>query len=200
MNRGVELAAGDYIVLMNNDITVINGEWLDAMLEYGQRDDVGVVGAKLLYPDGSVQHAGLSVQQSGHIGHMHRNFPGDSPGYMNRLICAQTVTAVTAALCLFSKALHRQLHGFDEERFGVALNDVDFCLRAGELGRRSIFTPYALACHHESRSRGYETTARRRSRFAAERAAFWQRHQDRRGRPDPNYNPNLDQYRDDFTY
>ncbi|MFC1680992.1 glycosyltransferase family 2 protein [Pseudomonadota bacterium] len=200
VNRGVELAAGDYIVLMNNDITVAEGGWLDAMLEYGQLDDVGVVGAKLLYPNGTVQHAGLSVQQSEHVGHMHKNYPGESPGYMNRLICSQAVSAVTAALCLFSKDLHRMLNGFDEDRLGVAYNDVDFCLRAQALGRRNIFTPFALAYHHESLSRGYEDTDSKRSRFEKERKRFWQYHQHLKGLPDPNYNPNLDQYRDDFSY
>jgi len=200
VNRGVEMASGEYIVLMNNDITVANGEWLDALLEHGQRADVGVVGAKLLYPNGNIQHAGLSVQQSGHIGHMHKNYPGDSTGYMNRLICVQTVSAVTAALCLFSKELHRKLDGFDEDHLGIAYNDVDFCLRAQVLGYRNIFTPFALAYHHESLSRGYEDTDSKQSRFEGERASFWQRHRALAGLPDPNYNPNLDQYRDDFSY
>lgn len=200
VNRGAELASGEYIVLMNNDIKVADGAWLDALLEYGQLRDVGVVGAKLLYPDGSVQHAGLSVQQSGHIGHMHKQFPGESYGYMNRLICVQAVSAVTAALCLFSRKLHGLLNGFDEDRFGVAYNDVDFCLRAQTLGRRNIFTPFALAYHHESLSRGYEDTESKKSRFELERETFWKRHESRAGRPDPNYNPNFDQYRDDFSY
>jgi len=200
VNHGVDLAPGEYIVLMNNDISVSNKEWLDAMLEHGQRKRVGVVGAKLLYPDGTIQHAGLSVQKSGHIGHMHKHYPGDSPGYMNRLICVQEVSAVTAALCLFTRDLHRVLQGFDEDRFGIAYNDVDFCLRAKALGRCNIFTPFALAYHHESLSRGYEDTESKRSRFERERHSFWQRYQFRLGRPDPGYNPNLDQYRDDFSY
>lgn len=200
VNHGVGRALGEYIVLMNNDITVIGPEWLGAMLQHGQRKEVGVVGAKLLYPNGTVQHAGLSIQQSGHIGHLHKHYPADSRGYMNRLICAQRVSAVTAALCLFKKELHRELNGFDEERFELAFNDVDFCLRAESLGYSNIFTPYALACHHESLSRGYEITASQRSRFEREYTAFLELHHQRLAQPDPCYNPNFDQYRDDFSY
>jgi GT2 family glycosyltransferase len=200
VNYGVRKASGEYIVLMNNDISVLDPGWLGAMLEHGQRPEVGVVGAKLLYPDGSIQHGGLSVQKSGYVGHLHKHYPADSRGYMNRLICVHEVSAVTAALCLFKKELHRQLQGFDEERFGLAFNDVDFCLRAEALGYSNIFTPFALACHHESLSRGYEIKEYQKLRFNREHTAFWELYRERRGRADPRYNPNFDQYRDDFSY
>ncbi len=200
VNYGVRQASGEYIVLMNNDIAVLDPDWLGAMLEHGQRAEVGVVGAKLLYPNDTIQHAGLSVQKSGYIGHLHKHYPADSRGYMNRLVCVQRVSAVTAALCLFKKELHRQLQGFDEERFGLAFNDVDFCLRAEALGYSNIFTPFALACHHESLSRGYEIRQSQKLRFNREHTAFWELHHQRRGQPDPYYNPNFDQYRDDFSY
>ena len=130
VNFGVAAATGEYIVLMNNDVTVINPGWLHAMLQQGQKKEVGVVGAKLLYPDNTIQHAGITIQQSGYIGHLHKHCDADNKGYMNRLICVQNVSAVTGALCLFQKILHQQLNGFDESRFGIAFNDVDFCLRA----------------------------------------------------------------------
>ena len=101
VNYGVNIATGGYIVLMNNDVTVINSDWLSAMLEHGQRKEIGVVGAKLLYPHGTIQHAGLSIQRSGYIAHLHKHHPAESKGYMNRLICVQNVSAVTGALCLF---------------------------------------------------------------------------------------------------
>lgn len=200
VNYGVDRAEGNYIVLMNNDVSVVNEDWLDAMLEHGQRPGIGVVGAKLLYPEGPIQHAGLAVQKSGYIGHLHKYYATDSSGYMNRLTCVHNVSAVTAALCLFSKRLHRRLKGFDEERFKVAFNDVDFCLRAAAQGYSNIFTPHAIAYHHESLSRGYETTQNKKSRFDREQVMFAQLYHRRLEQADPYYNPNFDQYRDDFSY
>lgn len=200
VNFGVSKATGEFIVLMNNDITVINTDWLHALLEQGQRTEVGVVGAKLLYPNNTVQHAGISIQQSGYIGHLHKRYDADAKGYMNRLICVQNVSAVTAALCLFKKKLHHQLNGFDEKRFKIAFNDVDFCLRAEAQGFTNIFTPHALAYHHESLSRGYETTEDKKYRFGEEQEHFAELYAQRVSRGDPYYNPNLNQNRDDFSY
>lgn len=200
VNHGVDHASGDYIVLMNNDITVINTDWLQALLEHGQREEIGVVGAKLLYPNDTIQHAGLSIQQSGYIAHLHKHYPSSAAGYMNRLICTQNVSAVTAALCLFSRQLHLELGGFDETRFTVALNDVDFCLRAISRGYSNVFTPHCLACHHESLSRGYEDTIEKANRFRRERETFAGLYKHLLHRADPYYNPNLDQHRDDFSY
>ena len=200
VNHGVTVATGKYIVLMNNDITVINPGWLSAMLEHGQREEIGVVGAKLLYPQGTIQHAGLSIQQSGYIAHLHKHRPTESKGYMNRLICVQNVSAVTGALCLFKTSLHRQLNGFDEDRFKIAFNDVDFCLRAEAMGYSNLFTPYARAYHYESLSRGYETTVDRKQRFDQEKKSFAELYRQRYTRSDPYYNPNLKQSRDDFSY
>lgn len=200
VNFGVGMATGKFIVLMNNDVTVINSGWLHAMLEHGQREKVGVVGAKLLYPNDTIQHAGISVQKSGYIAHLHKHFPAHAKGYMNRLICVQNVSAVTAALCLFKIELHDQLNGFDANRFKIAFNDVDFCLRAEGRGYRNVFTPHARAYHHESISRGYETSAEKKDRFALERKHFAEIYAHRLSRGDPYYNPNLNQNRDDFSY
>ena len=200
VNYGVDHAEGNYIVLMNNDVSVVNADWLEALLQHGQRRGIGVVGAKLLYPEGTVQHAGLAIQTSGYIGHLHKYYAAGSCGYMKRLTCVQNVSAVTAALCLFSKRLHRELNGFDEERFKIAFNDVDFCLRAAALGYSNIFTPHAIAYHHESFSRGYESTQTKKSRFEREQKVFAELYQQRMQRGDPYYNPNFDQYRDDFSY
>ena len=200
VNYGVTVATGEYIVLMNNDVTVINSDWLSAMLEHGQRKEIGVVGAKLLYPHGTIQHAGLSIQQSGYIAHLHKHHPAESKGYMNRLICVQNVSAVTGALCLFKTSLHKKLNGFDEDRFKIAFNDVDFCLRAEAMGYSNLFTPYARAYHYESLSRGYENTSERKQRFEQEKKNFAELYQQRLDRSDRFYNPNLNQNRDDFSY
>ena len=200
VNYGVTVATGEYIVLMNNDVTVINSDWLSAMLEHGQRKEIGVVGAKLLYPHGTIQHAGLSIHRCGYIAHLHKRQPAESKGYMNRLICVQNVSAVTGALCLFKTSLHRQLNGFDEDRFKIAFNDVDFCLRAEALGYSNLFTPYARAYHYESLSRGYEITVERKQRFDREKKNFAELYEQRFTRSDPYYNPNLNQDRDDFSY
>lgn len=200
VNFGVTQADGEFIVLMNNDIAVINTDWLQAMLEHGQHERTGVVGAKLLYPNNTIQHAGIAIQQSGYIAHLHKHYPAEAKGYMNRLICVQNVSAVTGALCLFRKELHQQLNGFDEERFKVAFNDVDFCLRAEALGYSNIFTPHAVAYHHESLSRGYETSEQKKQRFWEEQRHFASLYAQRLSRGDPYYNPNLNQNRDDFSY
>lgn len=200
VNYGVSHALGDYIVLMNNDITVINNDWLCALLEHCQRKEVGVVGAKLLYPDDTIQHAGLSVRQTGYIGHLHKHYPSTAKGYMNRLICTHNVSAVTGALCMFSRHVHHQLRGFDEQRFKIALNDVDFCLRAIALGYLNVFTPHSVAYHHESMSRGYEDTEEKIDRFDQERKVFTRLYKEQLRSPDSYYNPNFDQHRDDFSY
>lgn len=119
---------------------------------------------------------------------------------MNRLVCAQNVTAVTGALCMFRREVHTRLDGFDESRFAIALNDVDFCLRALHMGYLNVFTPYCKAYHHESVSRGYDDTAEKSDRFAHERALFAKLYRQRLTSSDPYYNPNLDQRRDDFSY
>lgn len=190
-NRGVALASGEYVVLCNNDVEIINWDWVEAMLEHAQRDGVGVVGGKLYYPNDSVQHAGVVVGIGGYAGHPHKKFASKRAGYFNRANVVQNVSAVTGAFMMVAKSVYEDVGGFDEERFAIACNDVDFCLRVIESGKRNVFTPYAEAYHLESVSRGYEDSAEKKARFAEEKARFQSRHNGILAAGDPFYNPNL---------
>lgn len=199
MNHGARLSAGEHLVFLNNDIRILTAEWLVAMLEHSQRDEVGAVGGKLYYPDGRVQHAGIIVGIDGFAGHSHKGFPGDHHGYFNRLRVVQNVSAVTGAFMMVKKTVFDAAGGFDEESFGVACNDVDLCLRFRERGLWNVFTPYAEALHVESATRGYEDTPDKQARHARERAVFAERHADILRGGDPFYNPNLTTTAEDFT-
>jgi len=178
----------EHLVLMNNDIEIINPDWLEALLEHSQRAEVGAVGAKLFYPNDTIQHAGIAVGIGGYAGHPHKHEQAGFRGYLNRLNVIQNVSAVTAALLMCKRAVYAQAKGLDQENFGIACNDVDFCLRLIELGYRNIFTPYALAYHHESVSRGYEDTPEKMARFAEEKRRFSERHAATLAEGDPYYN------------
>ncbi len=190
-NYGVSQAKGEYVVLLNNDVEIISWDWIESMLEHSMRVEVGVVGGKLYYPDHSIQHAGIIVGIGGYAGHAHKHFLGNRTGYFNRLHLIQDVSAVTGAWMMVKKSLYEELGGLDEKHLGVACNDVDFCLRARELGYYNIFTPYAEAYHHESKSRGYEDTPEKIARFEREKGYFQERHKEILERGDPFYNPNL---------
>ena len=198
-NFGVGLAAGEHIVLLNNDIEIINVDWIECLLEHSQREEVGAVGAKLYYPDGSIQHAGVIIGIAGFAGHSHRHYPHDDQGHYNRLMCIQNISAVSGALLMVKKRLYEEMGGLDEMNLSVALNDVDFCLRLRERGYLNIFTPYCEAVHHESTSRGYEEDPEKKIRFSKEIKYFqkkWKRFLDK---GDPYYNPNLTLEREDFS-
>ncbi len=190
-NFAVGQCRGEQLVLMNNDIEIISADWLEAMLEHAQRPEVAVVGAKLYYPDDTIQHAGVIIGIGGFAGHSHRRLDRHSPGYFNRLCCIQNVSAVTGALCMVRRSLYEEVGGLDEEQFGVALNDVDFCLKLRRRGYWNIFTPYAEAYHHESVSRGYEDTSAKIRRFRSEVLFFQEKWRQVLERGDPFYNPNL---------
>jgi GT2 family glycosyltransferase len=191
VNYGVEQANGEHIVLLNNDIQVINNDWLEAMLEHSQRRAIGAVGAKLYYPDNTIQHAGIIVGIGGYAGHSHKHRAGNDPGYFNRLNVVQNVSAVTGAMLMCKKSIYEKVGGFDAENFAIAGNDVDFCLRLAEMGLRNVFTPYAMAYHAESVSRGYEDDPEKVARFDAEKQRFRVRHAGILQAGDPYYNPNL---------
>lgn len=199
VNHGVAQSNGDYVLLLNNDIEVISPEWIEAMLEHAQRDDVGAVGGKLLYPNNTIQHAGIMIGLGGYAGHVHKKFPAFSPGYFNRLNVVQNVSAVTGAMMMVKRTVYDELGGFDERMFAVAYNDVDFCLRAREHGLLNVFTPFAAAYHHESISRGYEDTHAKRMRFKKEMENLRQRHGAILEKGDPYYNVNFDQGSDNFS-
>lgn len=200
-NFGVRHARGDIIGLVNNDIEVINPEWLNEMVGHAQRPDVGCVGAKLFYSDGRIQHAGVVVGLGGLAGHVHKFLPADAPGYMNRLQSTQAFSAVTAACLLVRKATFEAVGGLNERQLQVAFNDVDFCLKVQKAGLRNIWTPYAKLYHHESVSRGIDNTREKRARFERESKYLrdaWSEYLASPGK-DPYYSPFLTHIGEDFS-
>ncbi len=197
-NYAVAQADGDIIVMMNNDIEVINEGWLQEMVGHALRPEVGCVGAKLLYKNNMVQHAGVILGIGGVAGHAHKYFDSESAGYFSRLHLTQNLSAVTAACLAVKKKTYQQLGGLNESHLKVAFNDVDFCLRAGALGLRNVWSPYALLYHHESVSRGHENTQEKQARFNGEADYMMQQWGDLLG-SDPAYNRNLTLVREDFS-
>lgn len=190
-NFGVTHARGEHILLLNNDTEVICEEWLDSMLEHSQRPEVGVVGARLLYEDGTIQHAGVLVGPGGVAGHAHLFLPGDHPGYFARAQLVQNLSAVTFACAMTRRDVFEKLGGLNENELKIAFNDVDYCLRVREAGYLIVYTPYALLHHYESKSRGYEDTPEKQARFSNEVRYMQQRHAAILERGDPYYNPQL---------
>ena len=190
-NHGVAQAKGDYIVLLNNDIEVISSDWVERLLEHAQRDEIGAVGGKLLYPDGRIQHAGVVAGMVGAAGHPHKFFPDDHIGYHGRLHMVYNVSAVTGAMLMVKKAKYEQVGGLDEENLAVAYNDIDFCLKLLDQGYRNVFTPHSKATHYESISRGYEDTDEKVQRLLKEQKHFLNTWSDFLEQGDPYYNPNL---------
>lgn len=197
-NFGAEYAKGEYILLLNNDEEIISKDWIQEMLMFAQRKDVGAVGAKLYYPDDTIQHAGIGIGLLTLAGHYHRHFDREHPGYMGRLIYAHNVTAVTAACIMIPKRVWDQVHGLDES-FEVAFNDVDLCMRIRKAGYLIVWTPYAELYHYESKSRGMEDTPEKKERFGGEIRRFQERWKKELVAGDPYYNPNLTLDREDFS-
>ena len=198
-NVGARAANGDYILLLNNDIQVITPDWMEQMLMFAQRSDVGAVGAMLYYPDDTVQHAGVILGIGGVAGHSHKYFRRGEFGYASRLTIAQNLSAVTAACCLIPRHVWEQVEGLDEG-FAVAFNDVDLCLRIRKAGYLIVWTPYAELYHFESKSRGLEDTPEKQKRFKGEIDRFYGRWNDVLAEGDPYYNPNLTLEREDFSF
>lgn len=189
VNDGVAASTGAVVVLLNNDVAVLEPGWLDAMVRQASRPEVGAVGAKLLYADGTLQHAGVVVGLGGRAGHILRRRPGDTPGHLGRLCAAHEVSAVTAACLAVAREKYLAVGGFDAETFPVDFNDVDFCLRLGAAGWKTVWTPAATLAHLESVSRGPSVGAKR-ARFEQEAARFSERWRDVI-RHDPYYHPAL---------
>ncbi|MGH1592039.1 glycosyltransferase family 2 protein [Methylobacterium phyllosphaerae] len=189
VNAGVAAAAGTVVVLLNNDVAVLEPGWLEAMVRQACRPEVGAVGAKLLYGDGALQHAGVVVGLGGRAGHILRRRPGDTPGHLGRLRVAHEVSAVTAACLAVSREKYLAVGGFDAATFPVDFNDVDFCLRLGAAGWKTVWTPAATLAHLESVSRGPSVGAKR-ARFEEEAARFSERWR-AVIRHDPYYHPAL---------
>lgn len=197
-NHGASLAQGDFLCLMNNDIEVITPDWLEEMIAFAQRPNIGCVGARLWYPSGFLQHGGIILGMGGVAGHAHLNLRRGDPGYCSRAILHQSFSAVTAACLVMRRDLFYQVGGFDEA-LAVAFNDVDLCLRVRQAGFHNVWTPYAEMIHHESASRGYETEPHKQARLQIE-ANFIQQHWGDILFNDPAYSPNLSLEHHDFPY
>lgn len=189
-NLAVTKAKGPLILLLNNDIEPIDNGWLEEMVRQLQRPGVGAVGAKLYYPNDTVQHVGVTTGIGGVAGHFDKHLPREAPGYFSRAQLIHNVSATTAACLLTTKKIYKQVGGMNENELKVAFNDVDFCLKIRAAGHRIVLTPFAELYHHESVSRGLEDTAEKRERFRGE--MLWMR--DKWGDlldADPYFNPNL---------
>ena len=196
-NFGEKFASGDYLLLLNNDTEVITPRWLEEMVMFAQQERIGCVGAKLLYPDDTIQHAGLGFGHLSLAAHMHKNFPVANPGYMGRLVYAHDVYGVTGACLMVRREVYEAVGGLDES-FAVAFNDVDFCVRVRKAGYQNLFTPFAMLYHYESKSRGLDESPEKRARFVSEVTRFQTRWKAELAAGDPCLNPNFDIDRDDF--
>ncbi|WP_245270678.1 glycosyltransferase family 2 protein [Beijerinckia mobilis] len=176
VNKGIALASGDPILLLNNDIEIIEPDWLTEMAACLHYPDTGIVGARLLYPDQTLQHAGVIVGLGNYAGHWFGGKPATFAGPMGRLMVRQSLSAVTGACMLITRACIEKTGLFDEEAFAIAYNDIDYCLRAVEHGYRIVYTPFATLIHHESASRGSDETRENRPRFQREKDNLEARH------------------------
>ena len=199
-NLGVSYASGEYILLLNNDTEVITVNWMEELLMYAQREDVGAVGAKLYYGDRTIQHAGVVIGLGAHrtAGHTHYKQHRQNLGYMGRLCYAQNVTAVTGACLLVKKSLYEEVGGLDES-FAISLNDVDLCLKLREKGLLNVFTPFAELYHYESVSRGLDDQGEKAERYNRESEKFREKWKTALEAGDPYYNPNFSLDRSDFS-
>ena len=199
-NFGVSLATGDYGLLLNNDTQVITINWMEELLMYAQRPDVGAVGGKLYYGDKTIQHAGVVIGLGAHrtAGHVHYRQKRENLGYMGRLCYAQDMTAVTGACLLVKKSLYEQVGGLDES-FEISLNDVDFCLKLRKAGYLNVFTPFAELYHFESISRGLDDQGEKAKRYNEESERFRNKWKAELEAGDPYFNPNFSLDKSDFS-
>ncbi len=198
-NAAVKLAQGTYIGLLNNDLEVITPDWLSEMVSIALQPNVGAVGAKLWYPNNTLQHGGVIIGLGGVAGHAHCGIRRGQPGYFARAKLIQTLSAVTAACLIIKKSTYLQVDGLDETNLKIAFNDVDFCLRVREAGYRNVWTPFAELYHHESASRGFEDTPEKQKRFSDE-VLYMQKQWGKTLEVDPAYSPNLTLHHGDFSY
>ena len=199
-NLGIKHARGEYILLLNNDTQVITVNWMEELLMYAQREDVGAVGGKLYYADKTIQHAGVVLGLGAHrtAGHSHYKQHRENLGYMGRLCYAQDVSAVTGACLLVKKSLFEEVGGLEED-FAISLNDVDFCLKLREKGYLNVFTPFAELYHFESISRGLDDQGQKAQRYDRESQQFREKWKKVLEVGDPYYNPNFSLDRSDFA-
>jgi O-antigen biosynthesis protein len=196
-NSAVAHCRGDIVCLLNDDIEVVTPDWLEEMVSFAVKPDVGAVGARLWYPDGTLQHGGVIIGAGGVAGHAHLRLPKGSPGYFSRAVLQQELSAVTGACLMIRRKVYQQVGGLDEQ-IAVAFNDIDFCLRLRAAGYRNIWTPFAELIHHESASRGYEDNPEKIARFQRE-IRFMQSRWGTTLANDPHYNPNLSLRSGDYS-
>jgi len=197
-NYAAQFAQGPILALLNNDIQVINSDWLREMVSHCQREDIGCVGAMLYYPDDRIQHAGVIVGLGGCAGHSHKFYRKGDLGYNNRLICTQNYSAVTGACLLIRKSVFEEVEGLNENSLKVAFNDVDLCLKVQALGYRNLWTPWSELYHYESVSRGQDNTKEKRRRLNKE-VAYMKDTWKTTSVTDPYYNKFLTHIREDFS-
>ncbi|MFY1667365.1 glycosyltransferase [Pseudomonas sp. Pseu.R1] len=192
-NVAAAQSRGEYLVLLNNDTAIVHERWLDELLNHALRPEVGVVGAKLLYPTGRMQHAGVRLGMDGPAGHQHIGEPQHIQGYTQRVQVDQDLSAVTAACLMVRRSIYDEVGGLDETAFVVSYNDVDLCLKVGERGYLNVWTPHAVLIHEGSVSQTHVDTAAyqiKRKRFVGEQLAMYRKWLPLIGR-DPAFNPNL---------
>ena len=191
INYGVKNCDGEYVVQLNNDTELLTPNWIEKMLGFAQREDVGAVGGRLYYPDESIQHAGIVVGICGLAANMLTGLPKDSHGYFAKEGLIQNMSAVTGALLFSRRDIYEKVGWMDEENFVVAFNDVDFCLKIRELGKLIVYNPFVEFIHYESKTRGYEDTPEKKERFERECNNFRTKWKDVIVKGDPYYNKNL---------
>lgn len=201
-NRAAKMATGAFLCLLNNDIEVLAPDWLTTMVQQALRPEVGAVGARLLYPDGRIQHAGVVLGICGGAAHAHRLLRPDDEGYFRRHALPQFVSAVTAACLVVRRESFEAVGGLDEENFAVAFNDVDLCMRLNARGWQSLYEPRATLIHHESVSRGLDRDPVGAARFAGELAALkaaWRTGAGPDEEIDPYHHPQLNRFSEHFV-
>jgi GT2 family glycosyltransferase len=198
-NFAVGHARGTFVALLNNDTEVLEPAWLTELMRYAARPEIGAAGAKLLYDDRSIQHAGVVIGIGGAAGHAHRFLPADQPGYFYMPHVAQFVSAVTGACLLVKTSKFEAVGGLDDEKLAIAFNDVDFCLKLEVAGWRNVYVPHAILLHHESKSRDSDMAPTQLPRFKRELAVLQERWGTKTYK-DPLHNPNLDSSSETYVF
>ena len=189
-NFAAKQAEGIYLLFLNNDVEILTPQWMEEMLQICQQKDVAITGAKLYYPDDTIQHAGVVLGLGGIAGHIMCKASREDPGYFGRTVTVQEISAVTAACMMIRTEDFWNAGGFDET-FQVAFNDIDLCMKVRAAGKKIVFTPYAELYHYESKSRGLEDTPEKQFRFDKEVKAFEAKWSEQLAKGDPYYSPNL---------
>ena len=191
VNYGIENAAGEFMIILNNDTEIIAPQWIEELLMYAQRGDVGSVGGKLYYPDNTIWNTGIALDKKRSVTLLHNKVDKNSPGYYGRTMVVQNFSALAGACIMVKKDLFISLGGLDASNFKVAHNDMDFSLKIIQSGRINVFTPYCEVIHHESKSRGSDFTEENLIRFMEEDNKFIDKWKDYLEYGDPYYNINL---------